>query len=88
MFTDHNRSLSHDQPWHQCKYDLVRKMQLKFCRQTTLTAAPGSIPGKNHGLRLILDAEVRIFGATSKVKTGLWCFIFATIFNLQDDLLK
>ena len=54
----------------------------------TLTAAPGSIPGKNHGLRLILDAEVRIFGATSKVKTGLWCFIFATIFNLQDDLLK
>ena len=34
----------------------------------TLTAAPGSIPGKNHGLRLILDAEVNIFCATSKVK--------------------
>ena len=38
----------------------------------TLTAAPGSIPGKNHGLRLILDAEVNIFCATS----GFWCFIF------------
>ena len=53
-----------------------RKMQWKFCRQMTLTAAPGSIPGKNHGLRLILDAEVNIFCATSEVKTGFRCFIF------------
>ena len=27
VFIDHNRSLSYDECWQQCKYDLVRKMQ-------------------------------------------------------------
>ena len=61
-------------------------MQLKFCRQTTLTAAPGSIPGKNHGLRLILDAEVNIFCAASKVAFG--ASFFGIIYKHEQVLCQ
>jgi len=36
----------------------------------TLAAAPGSIPGKNHGLRLIMDAEVFDTGPGKDVSEG------------------
>ena len=36
-------------------------MKVMILTQMTLAAAPGSIPGKNHGLRLIMDAEVKTF---------------------------
>ena len=43
---------------------ILMKMKMTNPTQMTLTAAPGSIPGKNHGLRLIMDAEVKIYNSS------------------------
>ena len=45
----------------QMKMFIRFKMRKTIPTQMTLTAAAGSIPGKNHGLRLIMDAEVIFF---------------------------